>query len=66
MIADDVGKLMERECEVLGLLARGYDIKSAALELSISTSAVTDRLRQARRKLGVTSSREAARKVSGG
>lgn len=61
MVAHDVGKLTKREREVLGLLARGYDIKSAALELSISASAVSDRLRQARRKLGVSSSREAAR-----
>jgi DNA-binding CsgD family transcriptional regulator len=61
LIAHDVSKLTEREREVLRLLAHGYDIKSAALELSISASAVSDRLRQARRKLGVSSSREAAR-----
>lgn len=61
MIAHDISKLTERESEVLRLLAHGYDIKSAAFELSISTSAVSDRLRQARRKLGVSSSREAAR-----
>lgn len=60
-MAHDVSKLTEREREVLRLLARGYDIKSAALKLSISTSAVSDRLRQARGKLGVSSSREAAR-----
>jgi DNA-binding CsgD family transcriptional regulator len=61
LIAHDIGKLTEREREVLWLLARGHDIKSAAFELSISASAVSDRLRQARRKLGVSSSREAAR-----
>jgi DNA-binding CsgD family transcriptional regulator len=61
LVAHDVGKLTARERQVLGLLARGYDIKSAAKELSISTSAVGDRLRQARRKLEVSSSREAAR-----
>ena len=61
MIDHDVSKLTEREREVLRLLAQGYDIKTAALELSISASAVSDRLRQARRKLGVSSSREAAR-----
>jgi DNA-binding CsgD family transcriptional regulator len=61
LIAHDVSKLTEREREVLRLLAHGYDIKSAALELSISASAVSDRLRQARRKLEVSSSREAAR-----
>lgn len=56
-----VENLTQRELEVLRLLARGYDIKTAAVELSISPSAVSDRLRQARRKLGVSSSREAAR-----
>jgi DNA-binding CsgD family transcriptional regulator len=60
-MAHYISKLTEREREVLRLLSRGYDIKSAAIELSISTSAVTDRLRQARRKLAVSSSREAAR-----
>ncbi len=63
-MTNDVSKLTEREREVLNLLAHGYDIKTAALELSISTSAVSDRLRQARRKLGVSSSREAARILS--
>lgn len=61
MITHDVGRLTERERVVLRLLAHGYDIKSAALELSISAGAVSDRLRQARRKLGVSSSREAGR-----
>lgn len=56
-----VSALTERERQVLRLLARGHDIKSAARDLSISTSAVSDRLRQARRKLGVSTSREAAR-----
>jgi DNA-binding CsgD family transcriptional regulator len=53
--------LTDREREVLRLLAGGHDVKSIARELSISTSAVTDRLRYARRKLGVSTSREAAR-----
>lgn len=60
-MAHDIGKLTEREREVLRLLARGYDIKTAAIELAVSTSAISDRLRQARRKLAVSSSREAAR-----
>ena len=60
-MAHDLSKLSEREREVLRLLARGYDIKSAASQLSISASAVSDRLRQARWKLAVSSSREAAR-----
>lgn len=40
---------------------RGHDIKSVALELSISITAANERLRTARQKLGVSSSREAAR-----
>jgi hypothetical protein len=46
---------------VLRLLLRGHDIKSIARELSISTTAANERLRTARQKLGVSSSREAAR-----
>jgi hypothetical protein len=46
---------------VLRLLVRGHDIKSIARELSISTTAANERLRSARQKLGVSSSREAAR-----
>jgi hypothetical protein len=39
----------------------GHDVKSIARQLSISTSAANERLRSARQKLGVSSSREAAR-----
>ena len=46
---------------MLRLLVRGHDIKSIARELSISTTAANERLRTARQKLGVSSSREAAR-----
>jgi hypothetical protein len=46
---------------VLRLLVRGHDIKSIARELSISTTAAHERLRAARQKLSVSSSREAAR-----
>jgi hypothetical protein len=46
---------------VLRLLVRGHDIKSIARELSISTTAANERLRAARQKLGVSTSREAAR-----
>jgi DNA-binding CsgD family transcriptional regulator len=61
LISQELSNLTDREREVLRLLANGHDIKSIARELSISTSAVTDRLRHARRKLGVSTSREAAR-----
>jgi DNA-binding CsgD family transcriptional regulator len=56
-----VSRLSEREREVLRLLSRGHDSKSAAAALGLTPSAVSERLREARRKLDVTSSREAAR-----
>ncbi|WP_454761839.1 helix-turn-helix domain-containing protein [Caulobacter segnis] len=56
-----VHTLSEREKETLRLLLRGHDAKSAATALSLSVHTVNERLREARRKLGVGSSREAAR-----
>lgn len=53
--------LTEKEKETLRLMVRGHDAKSMARELSLSVHTTNDRLRAARRKLGVTSSREAAR-----
>jgi DNA-binding CsgD family transcriptional regulator len=53
--------LSGREVEVLRLLVTGHDAKSVARELGLSVHTVNDRLRDARRKLGVSSSREAAR-----
>ena len=53
--------LSDREKAVLLLLAHGHDAKSSARQLGISVNAVNERLRSARRKLGVSSSREAAR-----
>jgi DNA-binding CsgD family transcriptional regulator len=53
--------LSDREKAVLRLLFQGYDAKSSARQLGISVHAVNERLRTARRKLGVSSSREAAR-----
>jgi DNA-binding CsgD family transcriptional regulator len=54
-------QLQEREKAVLRLLLQGFDVKASASELRISANIVNERLRDARRKLGVTSSREAAR-----
>lgn len=65
MHTDDLAKLTEAEKDVLRLLAQGHDTKSAATTLGISIHAINDRLREARRKLGVTSSREAARLLAG-
>lgn len=53
----------EKEKEALRLIVRGHDAKSAARELNLSVHTVNERLRDARRKLSVSSSREAARMV---
>lgn len=53
--------LSEREIETLQLLLVGHDAKSVARLLGLSVHTVNERLRDARRKLGVSSSREAAR-----
>ncbi len=53
--------LSAREKEVLRLLLTGHDAKSVAKSLDLSVHTVNERLRDARRKLGVSSSREAAR-----
>jgi len=53
--------LTDREKEVLRLLAGGHDAKSAACEMNLSVHAVNERLRSTRRKLGVTSSKQAVR-----
>ena len=53
--------LTDKEKETLRLIVRGHDAKSAARELGLSVHTINERLREARRKLSVTSSREAAR-----
>ncbi|WP_267389223.1 helix-turn-helix transcriptional regulator [Sphingomonas sp. GC_Shp_3] len=53
--------LTEREKETLRLLVAGHDAKSIARSLGLSVHTVNERLRDARRKLRVSSSREAAR-----
>ena len=60
-MADGLADLTDKEKEALRLLLAGHDAKSSAAELDISVHTLNDRLRNARRKLGVTSSREAAR-----
>ena len=57
----DVQNLTPRQKEILRLLLNGYDAKSAGRELGISVHTVNEHLREARRHLGVSSSREAAR-----
>ena len=57
----DLDSLTSKEKETLRLILRGHDAKSMARELGLSVHTINDRLRCARRKLEVTSSREAAR-----
>ena len=58
---EGIAELTEKEKQALRLMLRGHDAKSIARELNRSVHTVNDRLRAARRKLAVTSSREAAR-----
>jgi len=60
-MSDGLQALSEREKETLRLLLGGHDIKSIAAGLGLSVHTVNERLREARRKLGASSSRQAAR-----
>jgi DNA-binding CsgD family transcriptional regulator len=53
--------LTEKEKQTLRLVVRGHDAKSMARHLGLSVHTVNERLRDARRKLEVSSSRQAAR-----
>ena len=53
--------LNDNELEILHLLANGHTAKSIAARLGRSETAIHERLRDARRKTGVGSSRELAR-----
>lgn len=58
---DKIDTLCDKELEVLHLLASGHTIKSIASSLGRSETAINERLREARRKTGIGSSRELAR-----
>lgn len=61
--------LTEKEKQTLRLIVRGHDAKSIARCLDLSVHTINERLREARRKMAVSSSREAARlllEVEGG
>ena len=58
---EGIRALTEKEKQALRLMVRGHDAKSIARELDRSVHTINDRLSAARRKLSVTSSREAAR-----
>lgn len=53
--------LTDKELEILRLLAGGHTVKSIATRLERSEASINERLREARRKTGVGSSRELAR-----
>ncbi len=55
--------LTEKEKQTLRLLVSGYDAKSMARHLGLSVHTVNERLRDARRKMATSSSREAARQL---
>ncbi|WP_395395416.1 hypothetical protein WBP07_08215 [Novosphingobium sp. BL-8A] len=57
----DLSKLSETELHILRLFAQGHTAKSVAAETERTVGAVNERLREARRKTGIASSRELAR-----
>ncbi|HJS10450.1 helix-turn-helix transcriptional regulator [Sphingopyxis sp.] len=54
-------RLTDREMEILRLLVAGHTVKTIAARLGRSETSINERLRTARRKTGVGSSRELAR-----
>jgi len=58
-----IASLSTKELEILHLLAMGHTGKSIAARLGQSEASINERLRDARRKTGVSSSRELARIV---
>ncbi|WP_068076252.1 helix-turn-helix domain-containing protein [Novosphingobium lentum] len=62
-MTEDYRALTEKEKQTLRLLVSGHDAKSMARELGLSVHTVNERLRDARRKMSVSSSREAARQL---
>lgn len=62
-LPSSLAALSAKELEVLRLLAAGHTVKSIAASLGRSEASINERLRDARRKTGVGSSRELARLV---
>lgn len=60
-VKDGFDALTEKEKQTLRLIVRGHDAKSVARSLGLSVHTINERLRDARRKMAVSSSREAAR-----
>lgn len=61
---DQVARLNDTERDLLGLLGQGHTAKSIATLRAISEAAVNERFRSARRKTGISSSREIARIIT--
>lgn len=61
MMTGGLAALTEKEKQTLRLIVRGHDAKSIARALDLSVHTINERLRDARRKMAVSSSREAAR-----
>jgi DNA-binding CsgD family transcriptional regulator len=60
-MTDGYQALTEKEKQTLRLLLAGHDAKSMARHFGLSVHTINERLRDARRKLSASSSREAAR-----
>lgn len=60
-VKDGFRALTEKEKLTLRMIVRGHDAKSIARSLDLSVHTINERLRDARRKMAVSSSREAAR-----
>ncbi|MFM5932103.1 MAG: helix-turn-helix transcriptional regulator [Novosphingobium sp.] len=56
-----LARLSDKEVEILRLLTAGHTVKTIAAQLGRSEASINERLRDARRKTGVGSSRELAR-----
>ena len=62
-LPSSLAALSEKELEVLRMLAAGHTVKSIAASLGKTEASINERLRDARRKTGVGSSRELARLI---
>lgn len=60
-MTEGIHALTEKEKQALRLLLGGHDAKSMANQLGLSVHTINERLREARRKLSVSSSKAAAR-----
>src|SRR5687768_12118933 len=60
-LSSSVEALTDKELEILRLLMAGHTVKSIAARMGRSETSINERLRDARRKTGIGSSRELAR-----